>query len=161
MESVMTEAFERISAYFEELRESVRRCQSDPSPLNLKAAYDALARLRERFVQERKNGNLTAEELRVLEKALDKDEFIKGMMNIRQVGAHVVQRGKDDEVQIWTTENVPFRISAEVSAMPMFASHVAIVRDTTGCSQEINHLKMFAEALKRIGKASPPRAGED
>jgi hypothetical protein len=89
----MSEALERIRQYSVEFSQSVERCSSASAfvSLDLKNAYGALGRLRDRYVREKTV--LTPNERAALQKALDDDVFIDGMMNLRQLAEHVVVRG--------------------------------------------------------------------
>jgi hypothetical protein len=144
------EALQRIEAYLTEFEESVEACRSASSkPVDWKAAYGALGRLRERYQHEAKN--LTGEQRAALEKAFDDDPFIKGMMELRQVAEHVVRREPGPLIR--TTQNAPVQLTVESSAMAVFAAPVVILRDTSNVAHTVDHLKMLEEARGRIRAA--------
>jgi hypothetical protein len=122
----MTASLERVTAYFEEFRESVNGCRSaDSFKLgNWKGAYGALGRLRDRYLHEK--GELTSAQRAARQKVFENDTFIEGMMELRQVGEHVIRRG---EPLIRTTGNAPIRLTVETSAMAVFAAPIVVLRD--------------------------------
>lgn len=146
----MTEALERVVAYFEEFRGSVNDCRQAGSfrPSDWKEAYGALGRLRDRYKHEK--GGLTADQRAALEKVFENDPFIEGMMEFRQVGEHVIRRGGP---LIRTTGNAPIQLTVESSAMAVFSAPVVVLRDIASALHTIDHLKMLEEAERRIGAA--------
>jgi hypothetical protein len=147
----MTEALERIAAYFEEFREAVNDCRTAASfrAADWKEAYGALGRLRDRYVHERETS--TSEERLALEKVFENDTFIEGMMEVRQVSEHVVRRSPGPLIR--TTGNVPIQLTVESSAMAIFSAPIVILRDITNVPHRVDHLKMLEEAEQRIGAA--------
>jgi hypothetical protein len=126
----MTEALERIAEYFAEFRQSVEACRGASSfrSVDWKAAYGALGRLRDRYIHEK--SNLTPAEQAPLRKVFEDDVFIKGMMELRQVGEHVVRR---EGPMIYTTENAPVRLTVESSAKAVFAAPVVTCAISSTC----------------------------
>ena len=88
-----------------------------------------------------------------LKKVFEDDVFIKGMMKIRQVSEHVIiQRGREG-MQIYTTDNGPFELPVEASAMSMFAAPVVRLKDMDGALHTIDHLKQLNETKRRVSSA--------
>lgn len=147
----MSEALERISQYFDEFGQSLEACRSAESvrPVDLKAAHSALGRLRERFLHEKKN--LTPAQQAALQKVFEDDVFIKGMMEFRQVGEHVIRR--PDGPQIWIEGNVPVQLTVESSAMAVFAGPVVRLFDINDTPHRVNHLERLSKAEGRISAA--------
>ena len=105
--------------------------------------------MRDRFKAEKDTLNPSA--LAALSKVFEKDTFVKGTMNIRQVGEHVRKRG--DDLVIWTTGNAPITLDAESSAMSMFSASCVTLTDILGKPHPLDHLQILQEAEKRITKA--------
>jgi hypothetical protein len=149
----MTEALDRIASDFAEFQRSLADCRSGDSfrPEQWKGAHSALHRVRDRYVWERKRGNLSPEEGRVLWKVFEDDPFIKGMMELRQVGEHVNVRGRG--ARLTTTRNVPFELTAESSALAVFAAAYVVLEDTRGEEQPLDHWRRLKEAERRICEA--------
>ena len=147
----MTEALERIGDYFEEFRQSVEACRSAETlrPVDWRAAHSALGRLRERFLHEKTN--LTPAQQAALQKVFEDDVFIKGMMEFRQVGEHVVRRPNGP--QIWTAGNVPVQLTVEFSAMAVFAGPIVTLLDVKDTPHRIDHLERLTKAEGRISAA--------
>jgi hypothetical protein len=105
-------------------------------------------RLRDRYVAEGRN--LTPSEHQALSKVFEKDAFIQGMIDARQIGEHVTNRGG---AVIRTTSNVPIPLDFETSAMSYYAAPRVRVADVEGQPQDVNHLERLQEAQKRIDAA--------
>jgi hypothetical protein len=146
----VTEGFTWVRKYFDEYCQGVENCRAaDPAtPVVLKAAYGALHRLRDRYEHEKKG--LDEKERMALEKVFEHDVFIKGLMNIRQIGEHVIHR---KGATLFTLANTQFTLPVQTSAGMMFASRLVTVDDTNGVRHTVDHLKYLAEAERRIGKA--------
>ena len=146
----MDSAIDRIAAYFEEFKQSVEDCRKSPTfrPGDLKQAYSSLGRLRDRYLWEKEN--LTTSEIAPLRKVFEEDVFIKGLMDIRQVGEHVVRRGGP---LIRTTTNAPIQLNVESSAMAMFAAPIVSLLDVEKVAHDIDHLAWLEDALRRIAAA--------
>ena len=146
----MTDALGRIAGYFEEFRQSIERCRSADAfkAVDWKDAHGALGRLRERYEHEK--DDLTPEQQKALRKVFEDDVFIKGMMELRQVGEHVVRRGGPT---IYTTGNAPVHLTVESSAMAVFAGPVVTLPDIDGKVHKLDHGERLEEALRRIGAA--------
>ncbi len=112
-------------------------------------AYARLVRLRNRFKAEKHDLNPAA--LAALSKVFEHDTFIKGMINIRQIGEHVKKHG--DELVIWTTGTAPITLDAESSAMAFFSASTVFLNDTDGNPHRLDHLEMLKETEKRIAAA--------
>lgn len=145
-----SEAFQRIESYFEAFRTAIEKCRTAGAFLaaDWQDAYGRLARLRDRYMQEKPN--LTQSERKALSKVFEHDTFTEGMMNIRQVGEHVRRRG---DFMIRTTTNTPITLDVRSSAMAVFSACTVFLPDTDGNSHRVDHLEMLKEMKKRIAAA--------
>jgi hypothetical protein len=129
----------------------VEACRSAESfrPIDWKAAYGALGRVRERFLHEKKN--LAPAQQAALQKVFEEDVFIKGMMALRQVSEHVTHVRRDAPgPRISTIQNAPIQLTVESSAAAAFSVAVPVLRDVMNKPHAIDHLKMLEEAQRRI-----------
>lgn len=149
MES-MTEALERIEEDVAAFRDAIVRCQSGSvfNRADLQDAYARLARVRERYLKEKKD--LTDQERCALAKALEDDTFHKGMMDLRQVSEHIVKRTGPT---IRTVGNSPIELDCQTSARSAFAAPEVTLADTHGDFHQIDHLQLLHEAERRIQSA--------
>jgi hypothetical protein len=143
----VTDGLRRVLKDFEEFCQSVENCRavSSSKPVELKAAYGALSRLRERYKLEK--DNLDDGERTALKKVFEDDVFMEGLMDIRQIAEHVIKR--KDPV-IYTTGNAPITLLAKTSAGVMFAGSSVTVYDTSGSPHRVDHLNNLETAERRI-----------
>jgi hypothetical protein len=146
----MTAGLERIEEYFQAFREAIGRCRSAAAfqAADWQDAYARLSRLRDRYLKEREA--LAPSERNALMKVFEQDTFIEGMMDMRQVGEHVIKRGGP---VIRTTSNVPITLDVQTSAKAMYAAPQVNLVDVRGDPHRIDHLKLLQEAEKRIDAA--------
>ncbi len=146
----MESAIDRIAAQFEEFKQSIEYCRKGSvfRSADRKEAYGALGRVRDRYKFEKED--LTTLERAPLRKVFEDDTFIKGMMDIRQIGEHVVCRGGP---LIRTTRNAPIQLTEESSAMAVFAAPIVTLPDIALVPHRIDHLEMLEEAQRRIATA--------
>lgn len=143
----MTESLMRIDEDFKAFRDAVARCQSASAfkRADLQDAYARLARVRERYLKEKTV--LAASEQRALAKVFDDDTFFQGMMDLRQVGEHVVKRTGPT---VRTLGNAPIELDCQTSARSAFGAPEVTLTDTRGDSHRIEHLQLLQEADRRI-----------
>ena len=146
----MTEALMRIDEDFMAFRDAVARCKSASAfqRADLQDAYARLARVRDRYLKERPV--LARSEQRALARVFDDDTFFQGMMDLRQVGEHVVKRTGPT---VRTIGNAPIDLDCETSARSAFAAPEVTLADTRGESHRIDHLELLQEADRRIQTA--------
>lgn len=149
--TIRSEAFQRIEIYFEAFRTEIKKCRTAAAFIaaDWQDAYARLARLRDRYVKEKRN--LDKPEREALSKVFEHDTFTEGMMNIRHVPEHIRKRGSD--FMLRTTTNAPITLDTESSAMAVFSASTVSLRDTDGNLHCVDHLKMLAEMEKRIAAA--------
>jgi hypothetical protein len=143
----VTDGFERVLKDFDEFCQSVEKCRAvnPPEPVDLKAAYGALNRLRERYEHEK--DNLNKGERTVLKKVFEDYVFLEGLMDIRQIAEHVIKR---KDAVIYTTGNAPITLQVKTSAGAMFAGSRVTVYDTSGAPHTVDHLNNLETAERRI-----------
>jgi hypothetical protein len=149
---------ERIASDFDAFRRSIDDCRRSTDPFRseqFKGAYGALARLRDRYRHEREN--LTSEQRVPLERVFEKDKFIAGMMELRQVAEHVIRRGGP---LIYTTGNAPIQLTEGSSALAVFAAPIVVLPDKSGEAHRLDHLERLNEAELRISRALAKARGE-
>ena len=145
-----SEAFQTIQDYFENFRMAVEQCRmaADFIAADWQDAYNRLARLRDRYINEK--SHLHRAELDALSKVFEHDSFTDGMINIRHVAEHIKRPGT---FTIRTTNNAPVHLSSEASAMGIFSASMVVVHDTAGNTHRLDHLKMLTEMENRISAA--------
>jgi hypothetical protein len=146
----MSDALRTIEEYFQAFRDGIARCEAAPAfnRADWLDAQNRLARLRDRYVAER--ADLAPTQLQALSKVFDKDVFIQGMLDGRQIGEHVTKRGGG---VIGTVQNARIELDIETSAMSYFSGEQVNVLDVKGEPHEINHLEGLKEAERRIEAA--------
>jgi hypothetical protein len=147
----MTEALERIAAYFVEFCRSVDDCRRSADPFRSeqwKGAQSALGRLRNRYLREKRY--LSSAEQVALRKVFEEDVFIKGMMQLRQVAEHVIL---PEGPLIYTIGNAPVQLTADSSALAVFADAIVRLPDNKGVFHTIDHLQRLEETGRRISRA--------
>ena len=87
---------------------------------------------------------------RLLDKVFDKDTFIRGLLDLRQVGEHV--RNRNGAV-LRTSQNQPICLDIQTSARSAFAAPIVNLVDTSGNIHSTNHIGNLEEAEKRIQRA--------
>jgi hypothetical protein len=149
-----SEAFKTIKIYYERACEGIEDCKNSLTfnPADCEDAYARIARVRERYDEEKKK--LLPKESNALSKLIEKDNFIKGLMHIRSVGEHVTKR---TDFTIITTRNETITLPAATSAMAMFVSPTVTLKDTKGNIHQICHFDFFKE-FQRRGDAAFRRA---
>jgi hypothetical protein len=121
-------------------------------------AYNRLSRLRDRYEHEKHNHTLAPLQLAALKKVFEQDEFIKGMLNARQIGEHVQRRSRGErEVQLYTTE--PIHVPVEVSVEAFFCRAVYVIKGLDG-KVRYHHLDQLQKAEQRV-RAAMQRAMAD
>ena len=121
-------------------------------------AYNRLSRLRDRYEHEKVNHTLTPLQLTALKKVFEDDEFIKGMLNARQLGEHVHKRsGGERVVQLYT--NQPIYMPVEVSAEAFFGGPIYVIKGPNG-KVHYHHLDQLQQAERRV-RAAMQRASDD
>ena len=151
----MADGFHRVNEDYAAFRESIEKCRTSDKFVRpeWQDAYARGSRVRERYIKEKKQHNLTPYEGEALSKVFDDDVFTKGMMNIRHVGEHVQKRPNQESFEIRTPHNQPIELSAETSAMQMFAGPVVFMTDIHGIEHRIDHLEQLETLDQRIGRA--------
>jgi hypothetical protein len=153
------ESFQTLESYFEAFRSRLDECRAADAADTYVAAdwqdnYARLARLRDRYREEKRHLNRAAQ--KALSKVFEEDTFIEGMMHIRAVLEHVTKRC---DLAIRTTENASISLNPETSARAMFSATVVNLTDVNGRPFRLDHLEMLEEAERRIG-AAMTRAAE-
>ena len=146
----MSEAFDRILPYVQAFSEGIDRCRSATkfSAADWEDAYNRLNRLRDRYTHE--EPNLDPSERQALQKVFEQDLFIKGLLDIRQIGEHV-QKRTNPEIRLFT--NAPIYMPVETSAGAFFASPTVRLPDTSGDLHLTDHLRNLEEAEQRVKRA--------
>jgi hypothetical protein len=150
-----SDAFQRIKEDYKAFCESIKKCRMAKTfdRAEWQDAYERGARVRDRFRKERRQGNLTQSELKVLSKVFDDDEFTKGMMETRNVGEHAQKRQTQESIVIRTPYNQPIELSGETSAMQMFAEKTVSLTDIKGNEYRVNHLEQLETLAERMRRA--------
>jgi hypothetical protein len=147
-----SESLKRIKSDIDDFHTAVEEFKS-ATVFNRKDCRDAYAgasRVRDRFKEEEKRGDMTPGGRKVLSNVFNENVFTKGMMQIRQVGEHVVQ---NTDFTIRTPHGAPIILPATVSAMAMFSNFTVTLNDTTGRTHQINHCIWLSELDKSFRKA--------
>jgi hypothetical protein len=145
-----SEALRRILPYVQAFREGVSRCRKAPAfnQADLMDAFNRLSRLKDRYIHE--EAELDQSEREALEKVFRHDNFIDGLIDIRQIGEHV-QKRTPAHIPLFTSARVP--LHAETSAGSFFAGPVYRVDTPEGTTYLFNLQANLEEAEKRIEKA--------
>lgn len=144
----MMTGLEHIEQDFEQFRRRVADCRgADPFRAEqVQDAYNAISRLRERYLHEQ--DRLTPSQRLALQKVFDKDWFIKGVCEIRQVSEHITRQ----EFRVVTPDKASFVV--ETSAHAMFEGTLVVLTDAqTGQLFQFDHQKQLDEAERRIESA--------
>jgi hypothetical protein len=128
-------------------------------PADCEDVYNRLSRLKNRFDHEVSRHTLTQSELVALRKVFKEDDFIKGMLDGRQIGEHVQKRsGGGPRIPLYTNQRI--RLTDEVSAGAFFGNPIFSFKDASGEIQYHNHKDKLREAERRI-KEALRRAGAE
>ena len=152
----MSDALARIEEDFQEYRDGVERCRSSKTEDRFSAsvwkdAYDRLYRLSNRYLKEKKDGDLNKPEREECFKVFENDGFIISLLSSnRVVGSHVQKRGS---LEIRTASGAPVTLVAGTSALAMFAAPVVALPTNKGNLHRIDHLADLEEAERRIARA--------
>jgi hypothetical protein len=146
----MSESFSWIEKYFVDFSEGVERCRTATAfnAADWQDTYNRLNRLRERYKKER--ANLSPSEQTALAKVFEQDNFIEGLLNIRQIGEHV-QKRTPPIIPVYT--KTPITLHAETSAGAVFGAPIVRLTDTKGELHQTDHLHNLEEAENRIRRA--------
>ena len=148
----MSEGLDRILDDKRDFSAAITRCKNVTfNSADVKDAYNRLSRLVDRYHHEKDNRTLDSGEEQALHKVFEDDVFIKGMLDGRQIGEHVVKREGRGQPVIYLKGNIPVPLVAQTSAGGLFAEPIYIVPDDQGT--EVNHLDQLTEAEKRVEKA--------
>ena len=148
------DAFKRIENDYEDFMEGVKRCETEEfGPAKYKDAYERLSRLRDRYILHEKT-NLNTAVCKALSKVFEHDKFVEGVMDLRQVVAHVKKRknGGRKCLTLVTERNAPIPLDVETSAGAVFKARIVYLSRDDGRQEKIDHLKLLAELKK--GKQS-------
>src|SRR5437870_2119041 len=117
----MSESFDRIEKHFVAFSEGIERCRTAKTfnAADWQDAYNRLSRLRDRYLNEKPN--LSASEQAALDKVFEHDSFIKGLLDIRQIGEHVQKRTLP-VIPVYT--KTPITLHAETSAGAVFSGPI-------------------------------------
>ena len=148
----MSDALETIEEYFQEFRDGIVRCEAalQFNRADLLDAQNRLARLRDRYIAEK--DDLSLFERKALSKVFEKDVFIQGMLNVRQIGEHVTKRS-GGAVILRTPANAPIELDCQTSAMSYFGASRVLVGDAKGQKHQVDHFEQLKEAESRISAA--------
>jgi hypothetical protein len=127
----------------------IARCRTSPfNAADLQDAYNRLSGLRDRYHNERPDLDLSERD--ALDKVFDHDPYIKGLLQLRQVGEHVVRH---KGAVLRTPANQPLYLAVATSAGAAFAAPIVKLPDTSGNLHSTDHLANLEEAEKRIQRA--------
>lgn len=143
----MSEALDRILPYAHAFSEGIDRCRSATifKAADWQDAYNRLSRMRDRYIHEK--SNLDPSERQALTKVFEEDNFIEGLLNIRQIGEHVQMR-REPVIRLMT--NAPFPLVAKTSAGSVFDGPIVTLHGPKGQRQPTDHLQNLTEAENRI-----------
>jgi hypothetical protein len=146
----VTDALRKIEEDFEAFSDLLSRCRSADvfKRADWMDAYGRLVMVWDRYWKER--ALLTSNERTALQKVFENDAFIKGLSDLRQIGQHVIKRGRP---VIRTVHNAPIELDFETSARSAFAGRSVRVPDVDGKTHRIDHEEMLLEAERRIRAA--------